>query len=159
MGTIAKTIRRLNNTTNGFLKMPNVKSYFQKWRAIIVALFSWLVAILLIVDAGFDRVYYESWLGQEYRYPTRGVIIYCATALVETIIFYLILCHFRSLSKVIRLTIILIISAAIAYVSFATFDLPPIYYAHGLWLGLIALATFIIIIFSIFRKPSKKAKH
>ena len=109
------------------------------------ALLCWLIAVALLLRAGLDRVYDESWLGVEYHYPITMARNFCIIALGETILYYLILFRLTPIRKTVRFAIVTLLAGLVAYATLGTFDLPPIFYAHGHWSGLVALATLTIL--------------
>ena len=114
-------------------------------QGVTAALLCWLIAVALILRAGLDRVYAESWLGVEYHYPITMARNFCIIALGETILYYLILFRLTSFRKTVRFAIVTLLAGLVAYATLGTFDLPPIFYAHGHWSGLVALATLTIL--------------
>lgn len=120
--------------------------FLTHWHGFTAALSCWLIAVLLILRAGLNRVYAESWLGVEYHYPVTMVLNFCVIALGETILYYLILYRLTTLHKTVRLAIVTLLAGLVAYATLGTFDLPPIFYAHGHWSGLVALASLTILV-------------
>jgi hypothetical protein len=104
----------------------------------VMALIAWLIGVVWISQAGFDRTSGRVLLPDGY-YPVAGVIAYSGVALLITALLYFI---FRSADRYLlwnRMVLGLAVTLPLAWYASAIFDAPSVHNAFAGWLLLLTI--------------------